>query len=363
VASVTPMGTSDERAVAAPDLRRGARLLVDAMNVVGSRPDGWWRDRDAAVARLAERLRRLAVGTGAEVVLVTETEPRRAAPPEVGAVITPGGAVRMMAATAGGHATADDAIVALLEDDAIDDAATSAVPDEPAPGDAPATVTLTLVVTADRALRRRVTALGAQVVGPRWLLEQLDLVADVRAAASRTGVLVEPVEVDRWRQARALRLAALLDTPDAFGGTYDEEAAFADDRWRRRLTDPAATTFVAELPASGGQRVGVGMAVVGPPYEHEGARGLYGVWVAPWARGSGAGDALLSAAADHARAAGACHLLLDVGDHNDPAAGLYARAGFVATGRRGSLPPPREHVTEHELALPLGGPCRSRWAT
>jgi predicted RNA-binding protein with PIN domain len=52
------------------------RLLVDGMNVIGSRPDGWWRDRDAAMARLVDRLERWAASSGDDVTVVFERKPR-----------------------------------------------------------------------------------------------------------------------------------------------------------------------------------------------------------------------------------------------------------------------------------------------
>jgi hypothetical protein len=117
-------------------------LVVDAANVVGSVPDGWWRDRAGATESLRDRLVSLAEhGLPAwpteqppEVVLVVEGAARSVAGvPDV----------RVVAAAGSG----DDAIVDLV-------AAES--------GDRPC-----LVVTADRELRRRVTALGAETLGPR----------------------------------------------------------------------------------------------------------------------------------------------------------------------------------------------------
>ena len=52
------------------------RYLVDAMNVIGTRPDGWWRDRDAAMARLVDRLERWVASTGEDVTVVFERKPR-----------------------------------------------------------------------------------------------------------------------------------------------------------------------------------------------------------------------------------------------------------------------------------------------
>ena len=114
-------------------------LVVDAANVVGSKPDGWWRDRAGATARLRDGLTQLhATGLPdlpgpVEVVLVVEGRAR--AVPAV-----PG--VRVQPATGSG----DDTIVALV---AAEGAGREVV-----------------VVTADRGLRDRVTALGARVRGP-----------------------------------------------------------------------------------------------------------------------------------------------------------------------------------------------------
>ena len=52
------------------------RWLVDGMNVIGTRPDGWWKDRDAAMATLVAELERLAADTGDEVTVVFERPPR-----------------------------------------------------------------------------------------------------------------------------------------------------------------------------------------------------------------------------------------------------------------------------------------------
>ncbi|MFC4018682.1 hypothetical protein ACFOW4_12130 [Micromonospora sp. GCM10011542] len=119
-------------------------LIVDGANVVGSRPDGWWRDRAGAAARLRDALAPVAaaglparLAAPVEVVLVLEGAARD----------VPGtDEVRVVAAARSG----DDAIVELVAD---------------------APRRRRLVVTADRELRERVTALGAEVYGPRWLRE------------------------------------------------------------------------------------------------------------------------------------------------------------------------------------------------
>ena len=138
-------------------------VVVDAANVVGSRPDGWWRDRVGAAQRLIDACAVLA-RTGVEgidvpldlarpleriwprvvVVLEGAARPAAADPPE---------GVRLVTAPASG----DDAIVATAEE-AADDGAV-------------------LVVTADRELRARLGVAGALTTGPRWLTGLLDRAA------------------------------------------------------------------------------------------------------------------------------------------------------------------------------------------
>jgi hypothetical protein len=120
-------------------------VLVDAANVIGSRPTGWWRDRAGAAGAFVDQVRR-AVAAGRvskPVIVVLEGKAREGVQPgEVDGVTV------LHAAGSG-----DDTLVTVAAN----------TPDQQ--------VTL---VTADRALRRRVEALGAHVVGPRWLLDLLE---------------------------------------------------------------------------------------------------------------------------------------------------------------------------------------------
>ena len=116
-------------------------LIVDAANVVGSRPDGWWRDRAGATARLRDRLTGIAaagladVAPPVRVVLVVEGAARGVpAVPGVAVVAAPG--------------SGDDTIVEVVR----------AYPGR-----------RRVVVTADRLLGVRVRAEDAEVRGPRWL--------------------------------------------------------------------------------------------------------------------------------------------------------------------------------------------------
>ncbi|CDR05874.1 predicted protein [Streptomyces iranensis] len=123
-------------------------MVVDAANVVGSVPDGWWRDRRGAAERLRDRLAVLA-GAG---LPGRPGVPGWATDPPVDIVMVVEGAARGVEPVAGvrvesAPGSGDDHIVAVV-----------AAREEGHP---------CLVVTADQGLRARVTALGAETTGPR----------------------------------------------------------------------------------------------------------------------------------------------------------------------------------------------------
>lgn len=122
------------------------RLIVDGMNVLGSRPDGWWRDRPAAMAALTRRLDALAAAAGIELTVVFDGRPHRrveAAAETVEVGFAPGG-----------PDAADREIVARLRAD----------------GD-PGSI---VVATSDRRLRSSVKAAGATSIGAGELLRRLE---------------------------------------------------------------------------------------------------------------------------------------------------------------------------------------------
>jgi len=84
------------------------RWLIDGMNVIGTRPDAWWRDRHAAMVRLVDLLERWAVSSGEEVTVVFEQPP---SPPISSTVIGVAHAPRPR------RDSADDEIVRLLRAD------------------------------------------------------------------------------------------------------------------------------------------------------------------------------------------------------------------------------------------------------
>jgi predicted RNA-binding protein with PIN domain len=120
------------------------RWFVDGMNVIGTRPDKWWKDRDAAMLRLVDELERWAAEEGEDVTVVFERPPR---PPIRSTVIAVAHAPRP------GRDAADHEIVRRLRADER--------PDQ------------VCVVTSDRWLSDAASAEGATVVGSRSFRDRL----------------------------------------------------------------------------------------------------------------------------------------------------------------------------------------------
>jgi predicted RNA-binding protein with PIN domain len=114
-----------------PTINTMPRWLVDGNNVMGSRPDGWWRDRHGAMQRLVNDLDDRAERAGDHIAVIFDGSPHDLQATNVDVSFAP---------------DADDAIAAAAE-----------------PG--------LIVVTSDRELQERVRAAGAEVVGARAMLE------------------------------------------------------------------------------------------------------------------------------------------------------------------------------------------------
>jgi predicted RNA-binding protein with PIN domain len=120
-------------------------LLVDGMNLIGSRPDGWWEDRTAAMRLMAWELRAYAEDTGEDLTVVFDGRP-------IDAVLR-GHGIQVQFAPGGANA-ADRRIERLVGEHEQPDSIT--------------------VVTSDKALSRAVSAAGATVVGSGEFRQRLD---------------------------------------------------------------------------------------------------------------------------------------------------------------------------------------------
>ena len=121
------------------------RWIVDGMNVIGTRPDGWWRDRHAAMVRLVDLLERWAAEHGDDITVVFEKPPK----PRISSTV--------IEVTHAPRARAD----------AADDEIVRRVASDPQPGSL-------RVVTSDRLLADQARAAGAAVVSAESFRFQLE---------------------------------------------------------------------------------------------------------------------------------------------------------------------------------------------
>jgi len=144
-------------------------VIVDAANVMGSRADGWWRDRAGAAERLIAQIEDLALSgvpglpDSLEVPALDWWFPRFVVVLEGAAAAGAAAGTASGAGEAGGPAPYSRVEIVRApgsgDDEIVRQAAEITGP--------------RLVVTADRELRSRCEAVGAAVIGPRWLLGQL----------------------------------------------------------------------------------------------------------------------------------------------------------------------------------------------
>jgi len=156
--------------------------------------------------------------------------------------------------------------------------------------------------------------------------------------------VIERAEERDWAHLRSVRLAALAESPSAFGSTLAREQQYDDADWREWTRD--APTFIA---FHRGEPIGMAAGIDGDSAEE---RILIAMWVHPDHRGIGVASALLAAVRDWACEDGATRLTLWVTRTNQSAASLYRRAGFAETGVSKPLPSNPELI-EDQLALNL----------
>lgn len=182
VPEVAAMDLHPGLALVWPTLREALQpltVIVDAANVIGSRPDGWWRDRAGAARRLVTSVTELSAAGITEFpaaaglpvpacwlpdfVVVLEGQARAAADGAAGDGAAGDGAAGDGAAADG--AAADGRLRVVSAPGSGDDAIAKLAGELPG---------RRLVITADRELRGRCEAAGALVTGPRWLTGLLE---------------------------------------------------------------------------------------------------------------------------------------------------------------------------------------------
>lgn len=159
-------------------------------------------------------------------------------------------------------------------------------------------------------------------------------------------ITVRALTEDQWEQYRNVRLSALAESPQAFVATLEEEQAYDEEFWRLRMK--RSRRLLAEVDGTP-----VGVASVGQVSENPDVAELFGLWVAPAARGTGVATRLVQAGADTARREGRSHLAYWVGSDNGRAVAFASGCGFRPTDSRRPMRVVSDEDGDEEIAMVL----------
>lgn len=146
---------------------------------------------------------------------------------------------------------------------------------------------------------------------------------------------VRQATAEDWADLRAIRVAALTDSPSAFGASLERELDYDEERWRS--WPESCGVFL-------GRRGDEPVAIAGGQPDRDEVK-LISVWARPSVRGGGAGAAVVRAVIDWAAGRRVTAWAVD---NNERALSLYGRLGFVHTGRDRAHP---NHDAVREVEL------------
>jgi ribosomal protein S18 acetylase RimI-like enzyme len=135
-------------------------------------------------------------------------------------------------------------------------------------------------------------------------------------------MIIRPTCEEDWRALKDLRLAALLDAPQAFGVSHATASGYTESQWRERAAGPHLRFWLAFLD---GEAVGM----IGGGVSSRQRYNLIAMWLAPQVRGSGIAAQLVDAVKAEAVSQGYAGVYLDVAPDNRRAVGFYVRQGFA----------------------------------
>lgn len=138
---------------------------------------------------------------------------------------------------------------------------------------------------------------------------------------------IREARLDEWETYRDLRMAALADAPDSFRTTVVDVSDRTDDEWRSSHERAVQADDMVPFFAMDDEPVGMALARIDGTQLQ-----IFGMWVAPQARGKGLGRALIDATFAWGKVRGATSARLGVTIGNGGGERLYTRAGFEPTG-------------------------------
>ena len=130
-------------------------------------------------------------------------------------------------------------------------------------------------------------------------------------------------QAEDWMLLKQVRLAALLDTPTAFGVSHHTAVTYTDEQWRERASPETGTQFWLSI------KCGDPVGLIGAGVSEMNRYNLIGMWIEPQSRGSGTAARLVDAVKSRALQLGHKHVYLDVSPENARAVSFYLKQGFV----------------------------------
>ncbi|HRC41269.1 GNAT family N-acetyltransferase [Nostocoides sp.] len=161
-----------------------------------------------------------------------------------------------------------------------------------------------------------------------------------------TGIHVQSLTEEDWARFRAIRLAALEESPEAFVAGLAEEQAYDEELWRLRMR--RAQRMVADVDGDA-----VGVVSVGVLEDAENTAEIFGLWVRPDLRGRGVAATLVRSASQQAADDGFDRIAYWVGTDNGRAVAFASGFGFRPTGRRRPMRVSLGGDDEEEIAMVL----------
>jgi ribosomal protein S18 acetylase RimI-like enzyme len=143
-------------------------------------------------------------------------------------------------------------------------------------------------------------------------------------AMDLSAVAVRATTEEDWEILKTIRLAALQESPTAFGLSHATAAAYSEQQWRERASQATQREFLLAIHKE--QAIGLIGGAVSPTQEYN----LIAMWVHPVYRGKGIAGLLVDAIKARAIAGGHRRVVLSVSPDNALAANLYRRSGFVS---------------------------------
>lgn len=142
---------------------------------------------------------------------------------------------------------------------------------------------------------------------------------------------IRPTEEQDWMLLKEIRLAALLDSPTAFGVSYKTAITDSDEKWKQRASSNTQPKFWLAFK----DNKAIGM--IGAGMDQSDRYNLIAMWVEPESRKMGVAEQLVNAVKSDAISRGVNQVFLDVSPDNLKASLFYKKHGFIFINERKPL--------------------------